>query len=92
MTRKNIQILPEPIIPLAFELHDRKLGEDHSMFIYQVRKAIDDKYQEDTRKCYFEFLVSSKPRSYGVWQNPLDWTQCTSLHVGIVLGKIWNSK
>ena len=50
LERKNMstnQLFPEPVIPIAMQIHDRRLGDDHKLFLYHIGKAIDEKYSSD---------------------------------------------
>ena len=42
------QLFKEPVITLGYEVHDRKYKDDHKMFLYQLQKAINDKYTRHT--------------------------------------------
>ena len=51
LERKNMstnQLFSEPVIPIAYEIHDRRLAKDHKMFLYNVQEAVDEKYTEET--------------------------------------------
>ena len=37
----------ETTIIRAYEIHERKVPDDHKMFLYQVRIAVDEKYSKN---------------------------------------------
>ena len=50
LQRKNMstnQLFSEPIIPIGYQIHDRRLAKDHKMFLLNVQEAIDEKYTEE---------------------------------------------
>ena len=41
------QKFPEPVIPLGFEIHERKLLKDHKLFLYNIAEAVDEGTNKD---------------------------------------------